>query len=516
MKSNYLIASSTKYKLLLVFLAIAGAVFVLLSTRYGVRLYEIDASVYITTGESLITGAGFVRSDGTTPVLHWPPLYPALLALAGVIFGTNPLFLANAVNALVFGLIVYLGGSLTFRHFSSFPILAFLGTLAILFSAPLFEVSTEAWSEPVFILFVLFSLIFAESYLSKNDTTSLILLSLSVALSCLARYVGVTLILWGVLIILISRRNGLKGRIAHLSLFILISALPLWIWLIRNYVVAGTLTDLAAEYRALFVNLSMVFNTLLHWYIPGRIAEHRLIFIFVSAAAGFLAGFILRGGWPSVKVTLHQDNPIVLFVIIYTVFVIITATFTFVYLDSRILSPIYIPLTLLLLITAQAMGEQYRKRFSNKIVNSFLIIGMMIWLVYPIHAIVLDVVHPAQTRSPIVSKAWMESATVRYLLQHPILESEYRIYTNGTDIAYILAHLKTDTSPVWRDYGSPEIAISKLRGFWPGGDKACLVWFNDNIVGLNYFLTFDELKEVADLDLIIQLEDGAIYSVTRK
>ena len=238
MMSNSLISVSTKYRLLLVLLAIVGAVSVLLSTRYGAVL-AWDAYDYIAAARNLIRGAGYTTYLGD-PMVLWPPLYPALLAIVGAILGSDPFLQANIVNALIFGLIVYLGGLLTFRHLSSFPVLAFVGTLTVLFSISLFAVSLVAWTEPLFIVFVLLSIIFVESYLSKNDTTSLILLSSSVALSCLTRYVGVSLILWGALIIIVFRRDGLKGRMAHLSLFILISALPLGIWLIRNYAISST------------------------------------------------------------------------------------------------------------------------------------------------------------------------------------------------------------------------------------------------------------------------------------
>lgn len=156
------------------------AAFVFLSTsRYGAGLSP-DSVGYIGTARNLTIGAGFNSYDGA-PVVVWPPLYPALLALVSGIFKGDPLFLANVLNALIFGLIVYVGGVLTFKHLSTFPALAFVGTLAILVSIPLFQVSVMAWSEPLFILLLLLSLLLANSYLYKNDIISLILLSLSVA-----------------------------------------------------------------------------------------------------------------------------------------------------------------------------------------------------------------------------------------------------------------------------------------------------------------------------------------------
>lgn len=517
MKSTDPIVLSTKYRLLLVLLALVGAVLILLSTsQYGAGLSP-DSVAYIGTARNLITGAGFINYDGN-PTVEWPPLYPALLALVGSTFGADPLLLANVVNALIFGLIVYVGGVLTFKHLSSFPALALMGTLALLVSRPLFAVSVMAWTEPLFILFVILCLIFADSYLLKKDIASLLLLSSLVALSSLTRYIGVTLLLWGALIIVVFHRGSLKSRIVHLSLFILVSTLPVGIWLIRNYAISSTLFGPRfSSAHTLSQNLTYVFNTLLYWYIPRRIAEHRSILMIVSAGVGLFAGLSLRDGWQGMKVRLRQISPLVSFVIIYTSFLVISSTTTaYDRIDNRLLSPIYVPLTLLVLILAQALVDPYRKRFSKKIVNSFLVIGIAIWLVYPICSIILKVVNLIAFGRGYSGKTWRDSETVQYLLQHRTLESECTIYTNGPDAAYILAHLATKMSPARTRYNSPETVndISRLKGSWPEESNACLVWFNK--IGRTYLFTIDELQAIANIDLIARLEDGAIYSITRK
>ena len=518
MKSSGSIGLTTKYKLSLVLLALVGAVFVLLSTsRYGAGLSP-DSVGYIGIARNLIKGAGFRSYNGNLTV-KWPPLYPALLALVGGVFGTDPLLLVNDVNALIFGLIVYVGGVLTFKHFSSFPALAFVGTLAILVSRPLFAVSVMAWTESLFIFFVLLSLILADSYLSKKDTTSLILFSSSVALSALIRYVGVTLILWGALVIVIFlHRDNLKNRIAHLSLFTLISALPVGIWLIRNYAISRTLFgSRASSVFTLSQNLTFMFNSLLEWYIPLRFIDHRSILVFLIATAGFLAGLSLKDNWQSVKVSLRQISPTVLFVITYIAFLIISSTTTaYDRIGDRLLSPIYVPLTLLLLILAQAIVEPYQRRFSKKIVSSILIIGILIWLVYPVLAIMLNVVNLTQNGRGYNSKTWKDSETIQYLVQHQTIESECTVYTNGPDATYILAYLSAELSPDETRNNSPEIGndISRLMGSWPKESKACLVWFDR--IDRTYLFTIDELQTVVNIDQITRLEDGSIYSITRK
>jgi hypothetical protein len=247
-----------------------------------------------------------------------------------------------------------------------------------------------------------------------------------------------------------------------------------------------------------------VFNDLMTWYIPSIIANHRPTLILFGAVLGFFVGLRLKNSLNSVKVRLRQISPIVLFVIIYVVFLVYSSTTTaYDQIGDRLLSPIYIPLTLLFLILTHALGEPYRGQFSNKIVNSFLIIVLVIWLVYPIRYTIINAVNFASVGQGYSSKAWRESQTVQYLLQHQTLESECTIYTNAPEAAYILANLATKKSP------------AKTSDNWLiQNNKVCLVWF-DKVSG-EYLLTIDELKTVANINLISGFDDGAIYSVTQK
>jgi len=238
--------------------------------------------------------------------------------------------------------------------------------------------------------------------------------------------------------------------------------------------------------------------------------------MFMSAMAGFFVGLSLKDSWQNVKITLGQINSIILFIVIYITFMVISSTTTaYDPIGDRLLSPIYVPLTLLLLILTHAIAEPYRKRFSKKIVDSFLIIGIAIWLVYPIRATMLNTIALTQNGGGYNDKAWRESETIQYLLQHRILGSECTVYTNDPWAVYILAHLKAKRSPDKRRYNSPEIVndIPRLKGSWPEENKACLVWFDRT--HRSWLFTIDELRVIANLNLIARTGDGSIYSVTR-
>jgi hypothetical protein len=498
-------------------LAIIGAVFIIVSTsRYGAGVSP-DSVDYIATARNLIKGAGFTNYDGS-PTVMWPPLYPALLALTGGISGIDPARVAQVLNALVFGLIVYVGGVLTHKHISYTSLFAFLGTLALLSSSTLFDVSVMAWTEPIFILWVLLSLILIDTYLVKRDIPSLTLLSTAISLASLTRYLGVTLILWGGLIILLFSLNSLKNKIIHLALFTIIAALPLGLWLFRNYAISGTLFgDRASSTFTLSQNISLMFNSLMDWYVPTKFIGRSYILLITGLGAGFLTGISLITHWQSWKAKLRHASPIILFVVIYAGFLLITTTVSANdQIGSRLLSPVFVPLTLLLLIFILSLAETYTKRLSKNILNSILLLSLGIWLIYPIRSTIRSAIRLFPSGQGYASKAWLGSETVQYLLQHPVLTSGCSFYTNDPRAAYYLAHLATDRSPAKTRYNSTDVVseISSLRGSWPVKNNACLVWFE--VITRPWLFTVPELQNVANFGLIAKLDDGVIYTISRK
>jgi hypothetical protein len=186
------------------------------------------------------------------------------------------------------------------------------------------------------------------------------------------------------------------------------------------------------------------------------------------------------------------------------------------HIRDRLLSPIYVPLTLILLILADTLVNSYRRRFSNRLVNSCLAIGIAIWLLYPISSTAIKAVKLNSNGRGFASKAWVESETVKYLNDHQTLKSECTFYTNGTDITYLLADLPSKTSPIATEYYSSVVinTISSFKGTWPKESNACLVWFDK--INRNYLYTVDQLQKIANIEPIALLEDGAIYTIARK
>jgi hypothetical protein len=517
MRSNDTVILSPKRKLALGGVALVGVVFVLLTTsHYGIGLTP-DSATYIGTARHLVQGLGFIGYDGSFPILY-APLYSVLLAWVGLVFRTDPLLVANVVNAILFGGILYLSGVLIFRYLPSSPILAWIGIITILFSMPVFAVSIVAWSEALFIGFVLLSLVFVDSYLSKKDQTSLILLAVSIAFASLTRYIGALLIPWGGLLIIVWGQAGIKNRIRHLLLFTAISTPSLAGWAIHNYLLTGTFFgSRPSSIYTLSENILIALKAILNWYMPIWITDSRSNLLLLGAVVGIILIFSVKNRWQSVKITLRQSSPLILLVIIYVVFLIVSSTmFAYDQIDDRLLSPVNIPITLLIFILIQTIMAPYSERFSKKIVNSFLIIAVAICLIYPIRMTLLHVADTFQNGQGYASKVWIENEMIPYLRQHPTLEAEGPIYTNDPSAIYLLTQFNAKISPAKTQYHSFASAndLSQFKSIWPPESRACLVWFDRT--GADYLFSPDELLPIVNLKTIVRLQDGTIYSLTGK
>ena len=139
----------TALHLVFALLGLCGVAAVLLGThRYGVGVFG-DIDHYLATARSLLSGGGYTSYPGTA-YTQWPPLHPTLLAAIGLT-GIDPQVSVRWVNALAFGLIVFLSGYLFLRGTAS-RALAVVGVLSVLASKPLLDLSVTGMSEPGFIV----------------------------------------------------------------------------------------------------------------------------------------------------------------------------------------------------------------------------------------------------------------------------------------------------------------------------------------------------------------------------
>lgn len=509
--------SPHKHKLILAALSLVSAgIIILANFQYGVEI-GFDSVWYISAARNLADGNGYVIFDNS-PLIVKPPLYPILLETIGFLTRMDPLVAANIINPVLFGLIVYISGLLFLKVLPSSPILAFLGTASLIVSLPLVEISSMARSDLLFVFLLVLCLFFLYNYLETKNTKPLLFLSLSVALACLARYVGVVLILTGALSILLTRYDNPKAKYTHFLIFSFISTLPLAIWAVRNFVISGTLFGgRAAPLYTLSENISFAFYKIMHWYLPDRFIFSRPILVLMSVILGFMAGVSFALANAPIKTLIKQTRPFLvglfLVVIGYTAFLIISSTTTYYdQIDNRLLAPIAVPLNLLLFPVIEATFKPFKTRFAAKTIDLLVAGGIILCLLYPARTTAAVVNYLSHEGSGYLSRSWRNSATIQYLRENDL--SDCTVYSNGAEAIYINIDHKVKRTPAKSWGGSAIDDLSSLEDTWPQEDPVCIVWLNR--LSSPAFFTPDELISVTNIEKITHLDDGSIYLVSRK
>jgi len=210
-----------------------------------------DSVVYINLAENVAHGKGFVTDiafsyvSGTLPqpVSWWQPLYPLVISFP-IRMGLDSTFSAMLVSILFLGLIPFPLFYLT-RHLYGRKV-AHATALYTLFFLPLIRRGAYAYTESMFIFFLLLSLLLLSKsiipYGGKRCSPLLFASGICIGLAYLTRGNGLLLVpvaLFGIFFLIDTASTQLKRKI-ELSLVLLMGfGLVTSPWLVRNYLIFG-------------------------------------------------------------------------------------------------------------------------------------------------------------------------------------------------------------------------------------------------------------------------------------
>ena len=340
----------------LVFVAFLGAVHVLIRTTTYRAPLEGDAATYMHFAETLATGDGF---EGR--LIYWPPLWSIMLAFFRL-FGVEPPDAGRYFNVIGFGLIILVAGHWLHRYLR-FRLVVIGITATIMVSYPLTHVSSYVLTETLFILVALLALVNMESFLSNRTAKSGFLLSIVFsAMAPLTRWIGVTVIFTGILLILTSRIPA-RLRWKYAAFYGAASSLPLALWLIRNQITRGTLTRSRGDWvtgQPVWDSVSQTGDLLYLWTFvnkePGwlKICLWAALVLIVLQSAMFLARRrnpvaalreIRKRGKDSEELKARPAFPFAAFAIVYSFALIMIVPYTAGHgIINRYLSPVYVPM----------------------------------------------------------------------------------------------------------------------------------------------------------------------------
>jgi hypothetical protein len=345
----------------LALISLFGIMVVFYATRWGAALSD-DSYYYVSSARNLLAGHGF----DLVPI--FPPLLPLLLSLVGL-FKVDPLTSIRWINALLFGLNIYLVGRIIYTLTRSY-LFALSGALLAFVSSTLIMVHSWAMSEPLFISLALCGILIYSTGKENMSWKVPLLTGLFWGLSAATRYVGVAFLLAGGIFWISEGLRSNQQRIRNTIVFSAVGLTPLLAWLIRNEIITGKPTNrifsLHLVPQSSWINLV---NTILLWILPGRFVHGKEILWLAGLILVIVAWFVFTV-WRNktnlilaVQSIVNQKPVILLALCITTYLVILIFSRSFlderIPMDERLLSPLLI-FGLILLIWI--LNNQWNKK----------------------------------------------------------------------------------------------------------------------------------------------------------
>lgn len=393
------------------FIAFLGAAHILIRTStYGIGDFHGEAGAYIYDAQALANGKIF--ESESLALLRQPPVFATVLSIYRLL-GVEVSEIAKYVNVVSFGLIVLVTGTLLHR-FVRFPLVVIGAAMTIMISYPLVRISSQLLSETFFILVTLLALlrlgIFLEQPGKRSGFWVLIVFS---ALAVLTRWMGITVIFTGMLLILTRRGPPSRTKWKQSTIYSVASLLPVALWITRNWIVNSNLPHSATPClsdQSFGTSLTRLGDNLHLWLFVQNDLGWLDICLWTAAA---LAGFEVTKALTTRSMSSSEERvatfqkigtsldtkerpvlPFTAFAIVYIVVLFLVAPYTSCSPpdEPRYLLPIYVPIVItaavwlerFLLKTYQTSGILVRKSPDNWSIDyhkSFGPIAIIRWII---------------------------------------------------------------------------------------------------------------------------------------
>ena len=423
--------------------AVLGFLGIILCTPGGIGIYS-DSLVYVGVARNLLRGQGVTYFDDNgqmAPVTHYAPLYPLMISGLGLA-GIDPLEGVRWVNALLFGSNIALAAWMVFA--STHSVAASVAASFMAATAfPMVQIHSTALTEPLCLFLGFIGLYLLARYINGSKQRMLYLSALSIALSSLTRYAGLIFVLTGAAALIWLNTWNWKTKLIRASLFLVLSALPLGAWVIRNTLSAGNAVN-----RRLAVHLpgsndlASALDAVCLWLFPvtllGEAVWARLFILLV--VIGVLS-------WSATKMALLKSRLhqiCALFVVDYSAFVLASRSVldAAIPLDTRILSPAYFS-AMIIVVSAVWVGRTTSLTNMSRLARVAIYVVFMLSALQAIPAMAwLKVSYTSGVG--LAAKGWKGSQSMEFVSR---LDTTTPVYTNAPDLIYMFLNRLTYMVP---------------------------------------------------------------------
>ncbi len=419
-------------------MAAAGIMLVLANTRLGAYTSD-DTYYYVYPVRELAAGRGF------HPSYIFAPLFP--LALAGIsLTGADALDAARWLNAMLFGVNIYLVGTLA-RRIGTPPGFALLAGALVLLSDVLVETHSWAMSEALAFTWMLLSLHLTLVYLSSQRRWAWWAAALTAGLTVLTRYAALPLAAAISLTLLFyapapgTGKQRIFTRLKEAILFGAAGLAPIIAYWLRNKLTSGQ----TVRYQNYFFfplvreRLDWFLYTWFSLFIPGRLLRGRelaasLAILITLAAAFALLWWIYRNKWGELRSRLAPAGIFLLLAMVGMTLLMLYLARGFTELD--VYSIRYLtPMLIMSLILLPALASQLWQ-VTGRWMHLAIIGAMVVFLAYYTFRTVDFSRQMAQTGLGYSNIGWHNSETIAYIRAHPALDESQMVSTGEMGIYF--------------------------------------------------------------------------------
>jgi hypothetical protein len=483
-------------------------------STYGAGLSS-DAIRIISAGQNFVEGRGLIISTGA-PLIFCPPYYSILLGIISVLGHSDVFTVGMYLNILVFGAIIFFAGILFDLIKPGKPIVTILCSLVVFSSPSLIKISANVAPDPLFILYIVWFLITAVLYMRNPSPRNFSGLLVSALLAACQRYIGLSVVLAGAVVILWQQRNKPWRALRDVTIFTLLSSLPTLAYIIfHNYLGYGTLTGPRFDPLPLG-NIRIAIEKLVHWFIPGSITLMTGIWVWAGIVLILLiTGFMIAWKHGRLKLLADSDGliPAMAFSIVYGAMLIFMVSYKEhrPLLVDRIHIVMLIPLLMLLIKILPTLIPPLPTTRARWL-TPLLLVVFSTWLIYPVASTSRYMANSIRNGESSVynihnTRSIRESGLSQYLLNNP-LPADARLYSNYNETAWFLTRQQVE--------GVPTVDQAEA---WPRISKdTYLIWFE--LPELDYMpktmLTLEEISQQVTLLQVYSGDDGSVYQMVLK
>jgi 4-amino-4-deoxy-L-arabinose transferase-like glycosyltransferase len=474
------------------------------ATTWGAGL-STDSITYLEGARSILKSWNL---DGIGT--HYPPLYFILIALTALITGDALealrllQLLTIALNFTLFTLIVWKG-----THKALLPTI--ICSLLFVTSQSVLYIHTMAWSEGLFCFFALLGFYFLANYLEheNNRFPTLALSAFFIGLAFITRYVGVALIVTGVITLALYVSGNKTKRITDCFYFSFLSSFPMLLWMGRNWFISNAATSRQLVVHPISIEKVQIgIQVLLSWlFLPSNYPVILLLILLLIAIT-----YVVSINNLDTNNINRTFEIYFIFIFTYILFLLISISLFDAHtpLDVRILFPVYLSFLLCLVLLSHRVYHTKSIR-----IVSYLMIFVLFLLAYAQIGIQKEYLSYASTNGiGFSSKKWSQSDMLQWVKKLP---QDTIIYTNGPDAIKIIAnrsskmvpHLvspvdRTENKNIQSDINE---MVSKISD-----NKGVIIYLNE-ISWRWYLPTIKQLSQTLPLKLKYRGKDGIAVEI---